>query len=93
MLNHINEDEYTWWIDAGLVCDHLFPSKYVSKLEDAKNVFSDDFFTNLKNRVNDKIYFICGDRNNFYAHGKPDRQYFDSNFQERYHPIAGFFGG
>ena len=93
MLNHINEDEYVWWIDAGLICDHLFPTKYVDTLEKSKSIFSDEFFKSLIKRVNNKNYFICGDRHNYYAHGKPDKIYFDNNFQERYHPIAGFFGG
>lgn len=93
LKNHINEDDYLWWIDAGLICDHLFPSKYVRDFNDAKNVFSDDFFNQLKQRVNDKTYFICGDRHRYYAHGKPNEKYFESNYQNRYHPIGGFFGG
>ena len=32
---YIDEDEYIWWVDAGLVCDHLFPSKYVGDIENA----------------------------------------------------------
>jgi len=93
MMNHIDEDEYIWWVDAGLVCDHLFPSKYVGDIENAKNVFSDSFFENLKSKVGDKNYFICGDRHRYYAHGKPNQTFFDANFQDRYHPIGGFFGG
>jgi len=93
MLKHIDEDDYIWWIDAGLVSDHLFPYKYVKNFNDAKNIFNDEYFTKLKNKVGDKLYFVCGDRRRFYSHGAPKKEYFEKNYQNRYHPIGGFFGG
>jgi len=93
MLNHIDEDDYIWWVDAGLVGDHLFPKKYSETFENAKNIFNDEYFDKLKERVGEKLYFICGDRRRYYSHGAPKEIYFEKNYQNRYHPIGGFFGG
>jgi len=93
MSNHIDEDEYIWWVDAGLICDHLFPTKYMSNPEEIKKILNDEFFENLKSRVGTKNYFICGDRHRVYQHGKPNIKYFKQNYQDRYHTIGGFFGG
>lgn len=93
LLNHMDEDDYVWWIDAGLVCDHLFPTEYVKNIGGPKNVFSDEYFEYVKDKTGEKCYFICGDRHRYYAHGKPNKIFFDSNHQDRYHPIGGFFGG
>jgi len=93
MLNHIDEDDYVWWIDAGLVCTHLFPLKYSEDFNNAKKIFNDEYFKKLEERINKKVYFICGDRKRYYAHGAPLEKYFEKNYQNRYHPIGGFFGG
>lgn len=91
-LNNNENEEYLWWVDAGLINEHLFPKKYIINLNDY-NIFNDIFFVKLKEKINKKLFFICGDRENQYLHGKPDIKFFNKNYQHRYHPVGGFFGG
>jgi hypothetical protein len=87
------EDNYTWWVDAGLISNHLFPNIYVENIESSKNISSDNFFNQLVTKADGKTYFICGDRSNGYAHSLPNQKYFDKGYQTKLHPIGGFFGG
>lgn len=92
LLNEKDNDEYLWWVDAGLLDEHLFLKEHVNNLE-KYNLFNDVFFENLKKDIKESVYFICGDRHNHYSHGKPDKKFFEKDYQNRYHPVGGFFGG
>jgi hypothetical protein len=93
LLNELkNNNDYVWWVDAGLIDEHLFPIEYIEDLN-KYNLFNDSFFNGLSKKIDNKILLFCGDRENYYLHGTPDKKYFTKNYQNKYHPIGGFFGG
>jgi hypothetical protein len=90
MNNETNEEnEFVFWVDAGLISPVLFPSSVYDKSH--LNILSDKYFANLTQNIKEKCYCIAGDRSNGYLHFAPSHLMKLKNFN--LHPIGGFFGG
>jgi hypothetical protein len=96
--NLYNEEDYIFWIDAGLSYSGLLPDKYLEKngyyeQHFSSNIFSNTFLDNLINFTDDKIFIIGKENQNFFwDHDLPD-QYYNEGKDRSYHIIGGLFGG
>lgn len=96
--NEIDDNDYYFWIDAGLSHCGLLPNKYLSLTGpnnkgyyDSK-IFNNKFLNNLIQKTTDKFTIIGKENQRNYWSGTVNRTHF-KNYNNSIHIIGGLFGG
>ena len=93
-------DDYIFWIDAGLSFTGMFPNRYLTNVDHGARfhrytdltVFSSEWVGRLKEKCNQKLYTIALTPKNFlWAQPLPRKFYL--NDYASWHIIGGLFGG